>query len=82
MRVKTPYIEALRKQQKDVVDTPKKCGELSKPLDRDLSPKKMSDSYYKVVRYFSEITSYISSLANDFLGPATCTRSVALRQLS
>ena len=60
MRVKTPYIEALRKQQEDGEYTAKNSGESSKPPDRDLSPKKMSDSYHKVVRYSQEITTYQS----------------------
>ncbi|MCJ1383058.1 hypothetical protein MMC17_006171 [Xylographa soralifera] len=49
MRVKTPYIEALKKQQEDGANTTKKSGEQSNPSDRDLSPKKMSDSYHKVI---------------------------------
>ncbi|MCJ1392228.1 hypothetical protein MMC18_005095 [Xylographa bjoerkii] len=48
MRVKTPYIEALRKQQEDSHST-KESSEPSTSSDRDLSPKRMSDSYHKVV---------------------------------
>ena len=45
MRTRTPFIEAFRKQQEN---------KLSKPIsvdgiERDLSPKSMSDSYHKVV---------------------------------
>ena len=60
MRVKTPYIEALKKQQEDGADTTKKFAESTKPSERDLSPKKMSDSYHKVVRYSQEIITYLS----------------------
>jgi acyl-coenzyme A thioesterase 9 len=45
MRTRTPFIEAFRKQQ---------VNKLAKPVstdivERDLSPKSMSDSYHKVV---------------------------------
>ncbi|CAF9920726.1 MAG: hypothetical protein HETSPECPRED_004344 [Heterodermia speciosa] len=49
MRVKTPWIEALRKQQKDGIDPRKKSDQHATPSDRDLTPKKMSDSYHRVV---------------------------------
>ncbi|MCJ1283846.1 hypothetical protein MMC26_003177 [Xylographa opegraphella] len=50
MRVKTPYIEALKKQQEQGANTAEKSGRPSKSSNHELSPKKkMSDSYHKVV---------------------------------
>ena len=49
MRVKTPWIEALRKQQEDGVDPRRKSDKPATPPDRDLTPKKMSDSFHRVV---------------------------------
>ena len=49
MRVKTPWIEALRKQQEDGIDPRRKSDKPATPPDRDLTPKKMSDSYHRVV---------------------------------
>lgn len=50
MRVKTPWIEALRKQREEGVDPTKKSGTPATPSTRDLTPKKMSDSFHRVVR--------------------------------
>ena len=49
MRVRTPWIEALRTQQKDGIDPRKKSAQPATPPARDLTPKKMSDSYHRVV---------------------------------
>nr|OQO29545.1 hypothetical protein B0A51_04103 [Rachicladosporium sp. CCFEE 5018] len=48
-RVRTPWIEALRKKQQEGEDPTKASGKAKTPKDRDLSPKKMSDSYHRVV---------------------------------
>ena len=50
MRVKTPFIEALRKQQENMVYPTENSSIQSTSMDRDLSPKKMSESHHKVVR--------------------------------
>ncbi|MCJ1475221.1 hypothetical protein MMC13_003882 [Lambiella insularis] len=49
MRVKIPYIEALRKQRHEGEDPAKKSSTPATPSDRDLSPKKMSESYHRVI---------------------------------
>ena len=49
MRVKTPWIEALRKKQQEGSDPTKASASSATPHDRDLSPKKMSDSYTSIV---------------------------------
>ena len=50
MRVRTPWIEALREQREEGIDPTKKSSTPATPPDRDLTPKKMSDSYHRVVR--------------------------------
>lgn len=44
-----PWPEALRKQREHGIDLTKKSDTLATPFDRDLSPKKMSNSYHRVV---------------------------------
>jgi hypothetical protein len=48
-RVRTPWVEALRKQKEDGTDPTKASGKPETPSDRDLSPRSMSDSYHSVV---------------------------------
>ena len=62
MRVKTPWIEALRKQQKNGIDPTKKSDQPTTPPDRDLTSKKMSDSYHRVV--CTIMTAVLYRLAN------------------
>lgn len=50
MRVRTPWIEALEKQRKEGFDPTKPPSTPATPPDRDLTPKKMSDSFHRVVR--------------------------------
>lgn len=50
MRVRTPWVEALRKQREEGDEPTKKSTEPSTPTDRDLTPKKLSDSFHSVVR--------------------------------
>jgi hypothetical protein len=45
MRTRTPFIEAFREQQKGLVKAPIS----TENVERDLSPKSMSDSYHRVV---------------------------------
>ena len=49
MRVRTPWIEALRKKSEEGIDPTKKSDTPETPSDRDLKPKKMSDSFHRVV---------------------------------
>lgn len=46
MRVKTPWIDALTKSREEAKAGGKSPAEIPKP---DLTPKKMSDSYYCAV---------------------------------
>lgn len=48
-RVRTPWVEALRKQREEGIDPTKASGTPKTPSDRDLSPRTMSDSYHSVV---------------------------------
>ena len=52
MRVKTPWIEALRKREQDGSDSQKAYKAPATPQDRDLSPKKMGDSHISIVCTF------------------------------
>ena len=50
MRVRTPWVEALRAQQQGGQQSGKPAGKPELPKDRELPPKKrMSDSYHSVV---------------------------------
>lgn len=49
MRVRTPWVEALRKKREEGIDPTKKSNTPATPPDRDLKPKKMSDSFHRVV---------------------------------
>lgn len=55
-RVQMPWVEALRKQQKEGHDPAETKGSPQTPTDRDLAPKKMKDSYHSVVRRDHEDT--------------------------
>ncbi|CAD6575103.1 MAG: hypothetical protein ASARMPRED_007059 [Alectoria sarmentosa] len=49
MRVRTPWVEALRKQREKGSDQSKTSSTPATPLDRYLTPKKMSESFHRVV---------------------------------
>lgn len=49
MRVRTPWIEALRKQQMEGSDPTTASRKQEVPSNRDLTPKRMSDSHHSVV---------------------------------
>ena len=49
MRVKTPFLEALRRQREEGHDSRNVSDKPATPPGRDLSPKKMADSYHRVV---------------------------------
>ncbi|KAI9815073.1 MAG: hypothetical protein M1827_002916 [Pycnora praestabilis] len=48
-RVKVPWVEALRKQREEGYDPTKASCKPATPANRKLEPKKMSDSYHRVV---------------------------------
>lgn len=48
-RVQMPWVDAFRKQQKEGYDPAQTKGPPETPKDRDLTPKKMKDSYHSVV---------------------------------
>ena len=49
MRVRTPWIEALRKKEEEGIDPTRRSDTPATPSNRDLTPKRMSDSYHRVV---------------------------------
>lgn len=56
MRVKTPWVEALKskgKEGSEKIESPQISTELT---GRDLTPKKMSDSYHRVVRRLQSLS--------------------------
>ena len=50
MRVRTPWVEALRQQREEGSGPIKASSTPATPPVRDLTPKKMSDSFHRVVR--------------------------------
>ncbi|KAL9606850.1 MAG: hypothetical protein Q9204_009442, partial [Flavoplaca sp. TL-2023a] len=48
MRVRTPWIEALRKKEEEGIDPTQRSSTPATPSNRDLTPKRMSDSYHRV----------------------------------
>lgn len=49
MRVRTPWVEALRKQREEGSDSTGTSRTSATPMHRDLTPKRMSDSLHRVV---------------------------------
>lgn len=49
MRVRTPWVEAFRRQQQEGQHPGKPSEKSTVPKNRDLTPKRMSDSYHSVV---------------------------------
>ena len=58
MRVRTPWVEALRKQKEEGYDPVKASSTPATPPNRDLTPKKMSDSFHRVVRAVSHALNF------------------------
>ena len=50
MRINTPWIEALRMQKEKSTGPSKRSSASTVPQDRDLTPKRMSDSFHRIVR--------------------------------
>jgi hypothetical protein len=55
MRTRTPFIEAFRKQQEDANGSKPVSTE---KVERDMSPKTMSDSFHRVVSHMTGSTLY------------------------
>ncbi|KAL8904234.1 MAG: hypothetical protein Q9171_007128, partial [Xanthocarpia ochracea] len=55
MRVRTPWIEALRKKEQEGIDPTQRSSVPATPSNRDLTPKRMSDSFHRVVWLFKVI---------------------------
>lgn len=72
MRVRTPWVEAFRKQQKQGKEPGKPSGKSEVPKDRDLKPKHMSDSYHSVVLPLAQdpwlLDTYLNSSGHIRLG--------------
>lgn len=54
-RVAEPWVEAFRRQQVSGNSSQQQSSQPQTPKDRDLSPRKMSDSYHRVVRTVSRV---------------------------
>lgn len=72
MRVKTPWIEALKKKQEEGSDPSAGSGKQEVKPDRDLTPKRMSDSFHKVVIPLAQdpwlLDTYLNSSGHIRLG--------------
>jgi hypothetical protein len=75
-RVRTPWIEAFRKKQAEGSGPTKASDKPQVPADRDLTPKRMSDSYHSVVSVFLEHLSPVK-LTDPVIDLATCSRPMA-----
>ncbi|KAF4313156.1 hypothetical protein GTA08_BOTSDO01087 [Botryosphaeria dothidea] len=71
-RVQTPWVEALRKKQREGEDPTQPSGKPQVPTDRKLEPKKMSDSYHRVVLPLAQdpwlLDTYLNSSGHIRLG--------------
>ena len=71
-RVKTPWIEALRKKQAEDQGQSKASGAPSVPKERQLTPKRMDDSYHSVVLPLAQdpwlLDTYLNSSGHIRLG--------------
>ena len=79
-RVRTPWIEAFRKKQAEGADSTKASDKPQAPTDRDLTPKRMSDSYHSVVSVFLAHLIPVK-LTDPVIDLTTCSRSMATRYL-
>ncbi|KAK8237193.1 HotDog domain-containing protein [Phyllosticta capitalensis] len=71
-RIQTPWIEALRKKQRNGEDPSKASGIPQVPADRKLEPKRMSDSYHRVILPLAQdpwlLDTYLNSSGHIRLG--------------
>lgn len=72
MRVRTPWVEALRRQQSESKGSAEPSGKPEVPKHRDLSPKHMNDSYHSVVLPLAQdpwlLDTYLNSSGHIRLG--------------
>lgn len=72
MRVRTPWVEALRKQREEGYDPTKTSNTPVTPSNRNLTPKKMSDSFHRVVIPLAQdpwlLDNYLNANGNIRLG--------------
>lgn len=72
IRVRTPWVEALRKQQAEGKDPTAASGEPKVPKDRELKPKRMDDSYHSVILPLAQdpwlLDTYLNSSGHIRLG--------------
>lgn len=70
--VQTPWIEALRKKQNEGADPSAATGKQEVPTDRQLTPKRMSESYHSVVLPLAQdpwlLDTYLNSSGHIRLG--------------
>ena len=84
MRVRIPWIQALQQQKAEQLNNQNNAESSDTLKERDLTPKKMSDSYHRVVRHpgrrllwsYTRLTSIPSS------DPSSLAKSMAIGQLS
>ncbi|GAB7355007.1 hypothetical protein MBLNU459_g5615t1 [Dothideomycetes sp. NU459] len=71
-RVQTPWIEALRKQQREGHDPTRPSGIPETPANRNLEPRSMSDSYHSVILPLAQdpwlLDTYLNSSGHIRLG--------------
>lgn len=72
MRVRTPWVEAFRKQQQEGHQSGKPSGKSEVPQNRDLAPKSSQSSYHSVVLPLAKdpwlLDSYLNSSGHIRLG--------------
>ena len=72
MRVRTPWVEALRQQQSEGKGAAEPSGKPQVAKDRDLTPKHMDDSYHAVVLPLAQdpwlLDTYLNSSGHIRLG--------------
>jgi acyl-coenzyme A thioesterase 9 len=72
MRVRTPWVEALRQQQAEGKQPTEPSGKPEVSNDRKLTPKRMDDSYHSVVLPLAQdpwlLDTYLNSSGHIRLG--------------
>lgn len=72
MRVRTPWVEALRQQQAEGKQAAEPSGQPEVPKDRELKPKHMNDSYHSIVLPLAQdpwlLDTYLNSSGHIRLG--------------
>ncbi|PWO24854.1 NADH-flavin reductase [Pyrenophora tritici-repentis] len=72
MRVRTPWIEALRQQQAEGKQPNERTGKPAVPKDRKLTPKHMDESYHSAVLPLAQdpwlLDTYLNSSGHIRLG--------------